>query len=398
MNQVYTIYSVFFLATALVSFFVAFLAWQRRSLKGARELTWLMIAAGIWASWLIFETAATTVTGKIFWSKMGYTGAVSTPVFYLFFVLRFTGKDKFLAAKNKFLLFVIPLLTFSLTVTNEKHFLIWSGFSAISAKTNIMEYYHGLWFWFGYMAYNYILLLVATVFLFSFIIHQAKTFRSQGWVIFIAGLCPWTASILYITGTNPVTGLDLVPVSIILSGALMVYAILYTRFLDLAPVARDTLVETLSDGILAIDSKNRIQDINSAALNLLGIREKDIIGIAAAEIEASNTVLLHAAIDPDPVELVDVRSNNEIRTFRIIKQAIKHQPGSRVVVIRDITDQVARQRDIFDAEQRYRHMFTMFRLMADNMPDMLWAKDLDKKFIFVNKSVCEKLLQATDTD
>ncbi|MCD6292635.1 MAG: response regulator, partial [Deltaproteobacteria bacterium] len=35
---------------------------------------------------------------------------------------------------------------------------------------------------------------------------------------------------------------------------------------------------------------------------------------------------------------------------------------------------------------------------SDNIPDLVWAKDLERKFIFVNKSCCEKLLMAQDTD
>jgi len=36
--------------------------------------------------------------------------------------------------------------------------------------------------------------------------------------------------------------------------------------------------------------------------------------------------------------------------------------------------------------------------MCDNVPDMVWAKDLDEKFIFANRATCQKLLSATDTD
>ena len=97
------------------------------------------------------------MTEKIFWSKLEYSGGLATPVLYLIFVLRFTGKDKLLSLRNILLLFIIPVFTFLLTVTNEKHNLIWSGFSPISPKTNLMEYYHGIWFWIGYIAYSYLL-------------------------------------------------------------------------------------------------------------------------------------------------------------------------------------------------------------------------------------------------
>ena len=118
MNQIFTIYSVLFIATALLSFFVAFLAWQRRLVKGAQELALLTIAAGFWAFWIIFETASPTMAGKIFWAKLEYFGAVSTPIFYLIFVFRFTGKDKFITRKFILSLFTIPAITLALAITN----------------------------------------------------------------------------------------------------------------------------------------------------------------------------------------------------------------------------------------------------------------------------------------
>ena len=398
MSHIFTIFSLLFLAASLVSLFVAFFAWQRRTVNGAAELARLMIAAGIWTFFVIFETAAIDVEGKVFWSKLAYFGAVSTPVLYLLFILRFTGNDKRMTVKTIILLFIVPLITLILAMSNEYHNLIWTGYSAIYSDTNIMEYYHGIWFWIGYLAYNYVLFGIATILLFRFIIRHSRTFKAQGVVLLIAGLFPWSASILYLTGNNPVPGLDLVPFTMILSGMLLVYAILYFRFLDLAPVARETLVETLTDGILALDGQNRIQDVNAAALSFLGIQNKSIIGNPVGSSGASVTELLYAAVSTEPVDQVEILQNGKTKTFRIIRQGIKNHPGSRLVVIRDITEQVARQKEIKEAELRYRNMFTMFRLMADNMPDMIWAKDLDKNFIFVNKSVCENLVQAIDTD
>ena len=49
-------------------------------------------------------------------------------------------------------------------------------------------------------------------------------------------------------------------------------------------------------------------------------------------------------------------------------------------------------------EKKYKSLYTFLRLMSDNVPDMVWAKDLDGNFIFVNKGICEKLLHAHNTE
>jgi signal transduction histidine kinase len=337
MDRVFTIYSVFFIATSLVSFFVAILAFQRRSVIGARELAWLMLAAGSGAFWLIFEAAAPTMTEKIIWTKLEFSGGVMTPVLYLIFVLRFTGRDKLLSRRNILRLFIIPAVTFLFVLTNEKHGLIWSGFSPISEKTNLMNYFHGIWFWIGYIGYTYLLLLFSSIYLIIFIIHQTKAFRFQGWIIFTGGMFPWMVSVIYLTGYSPVPALDLTPFSITLSGVLAGCAILFSRLLDLVPVAREMLVEILPDGIIVLDSHNRIQDINEAAVKFLGIRKKNIIGSDAGSCGAAVTSLLNAVIQRSPSDQIEVVENDDNKTYSITKQSIKSQAGSRLVIVRDIT-------------------------------------------------------------
>jgi diguanylate cyclase (GGDEF)-like protein/PAS domain S-box-containing protein len=53
---------------------------------------------------------------------------------------------------------------------------------------------------------------------------------------------------------------------------------------------------------------------------------------------------------------------------------------------------------IIDNEERYRNLASMLRLMCDNVPDMIWAKDLNQHYIFANKAMCEQLLNAGNTE
>jgi len=383
-----TIFSTFFLCASLISFFVAFLAWQRRSVNGAKELTMLMLAAGIWSFFIIFETVSGTESGKILWSKFAYIGAVSTPVLYFLFVLQFIGKDKFISFKSRMLLFIIPVITFVLAITNESHKLIWSGFSSISDETNMMEFYHGPAFWVGYFGYNYLLLFSATIFLFHFIIHHSKTFFVQGIVVFVAGLFPWVASVVYISGVNPVPGFDLVPGSIIISGILYAYAILYIRFLDLAPIARETLIENLSDGILALDAQNRIQDINTSALSFLGLKTKNVIGLPILSV-ADSSLLLDGVINQDLLIELEIPFGEGRKSVSIIKKELRNHPGSRLIILRDITEQKLFQNDLKASEKRYREL-------TEFLPELICELNINGKLTYVNQFALDKFGYTND--
>lgn len=64
---------------------------------------------------------------------------------------------------------------------------------------------------------------------------------------------------------------------------------------------------------------------------------------------------------------------------------------------KDISELKKKEIELKESHDKYFRLFTHMRLMSDVMPDMLWAKDLNKKFTFVNKSVCKNLLNADDT-
>jgi PAS domain S-box-containing protein len=64
----------------------------------------------------------------------------------------------------------------------------------------------------------------------------------------------------------------------------------------------------------------------------------------------------------------------------------------------DITERKEAEEVIKASEENYHKLYNLVRLMSDTMPDMIWAKDLEKKFIFVNKSLCDNLLIAKNTN
>ncbi len=39
-----------------------------------------------------------------------------------------------------------------------------------------------------------------------------------------------------------------------------------------------------------------------------------------------------------------------------------------------------------------------FQLMIDNVPDLIWAKNINDEFVFVNKAICDSLLMCGSTD
>jgi PAS domain S-box-containing protein len=50
------------------------------------------------------------------------------------------------------------------------------------------------------------------------------------------------------------------------------------EFLDIIPIARKSVIETMNDGYIVADFTNSVVDINKSALELAGKSRKEVIG------------------------------------------------------------------------------------------------------------------------
>lgn len=357
-----TIFSLVYILTAIVTFLVGLLAWQRKAVIGSSELAMLSHSISFCAFFLTIESSVTTQDAKVFWSQMSYLTGSLIPVFYFTFATRFTDMIRFKNMKFGWFLFVFPFISIVMAFTNKYHYLLWSGFSPIDPKTNLMEYYHGYWFWIGYAMYNYVLLFMATYQLARFILRNKfnRKYRQQSILILCAGLFPWLASIFYLLRITPFNGLDITTISTSLSAVLFTWAILRGHLLNLVPVARETLMETLPLGIIALDQKNRIQDINLEARSCLKLKEDGLLGLTLEQaamtndmsIDPATNLLLDAIYDAEPDQRVDVATEKGPVSYRVTKKTIKGVSGSRLVSIRDITDEVKQQEELKLAKKK----------------------------------------------
>ena len=64
----------------------------------------------------------------------------------------------------------------------------------------------------------------------------------------------------------------------------------------------------------------------------------------------------------------------------------------------DITETKKAEEALRKSEEKYHRLYKLMRLMTDNMPDMIWAKDMDGRYMFVNQAMCDKLIMCDCPD
>ena len=84
------------------------------------------------------------------------------------------------------------------------------------------------------------------------------------------------------------------------------------------------------------------------------------------------------------------------KALQVFRAAIgKIESGERL--IDEMADRRLAEEALRLSEQQSQRLASMLRLMCDNVPDMIWAKDNESRYLFANQALCDQLLMAVDT-
>jgi PAS domain S-box-containing protein len=67
--------------------------------------------------------------------------------------------------------------------------------------------------------------------------------------------------------------------------------------------------------------------------------------------------------------------------------------------IRDLEQKNRKLKALAERRKKdYNALLKMTRRIADNAPDMIWAKDMDNRYLFANRAICDQLLMCNSTE
>jgi PAS domain S-box-containing protein len=337
--------SIFILAL-IVSVFVAgtisIYSWRRRQTPGATSFALLMAAIAVWCFGYALELWVTNLEAMLFWVKISYIGVVSAPVFWFTFALEYSGREQRLSRRNFVLLFIIPFITLILNWTNELHYLYYSQVGVDTGGPFIMlDISAGIWYLVS-VVYTYLLMLTGTLILLLMFLRAPGPYRGQIRTVLIGAFIPWIANILYVFNLNPFPHLNLTPLALTLTGLVMGWGLFRHKLLNLAPIARDTVVESMHDGVIALDMQNRIVDINPAAKRIVGQPHANLIGRSFADFLTNRPDLIE--IYGDAIEAqgqIVLGEGADRRYYDLIISPLygrRKNVRGRLIVLHDVTE------------------------------------------------------------
>src|SRR6266481_2936275 len=134
--------------------------------------------------------------------------------------------------------------------TNDYHHLVVTDYKSGSVFAPAIA------FWL-HTLYSYSVLITGGVLLTLRVLRTTSIYRKQASLLLIGLGIVVTANALSIAHVNPGPLVDFTPVGFTIAGVLNAFALFRYRMLDLVPIARDTVVERMKDGVLVLDAENR---------------------------------------------------------------------------------------------------------------------------------------------
>ena len=324
---------------------------RRRGSPAGNSLAVLLLAVAWWGLAYAVELSMEDLDAKSLWGDLKYLGVVAVPPAWFVFVLQYTRRAQRLTRGLLLLLVAEPLVILLLLAVPATHDLI-RYYRPADAGEPLPVVQSGPVFW-VHLVIAYTLVVVATSIFVLTLVRVSRVYWRLSATLVAAGLLPWTLNALYNLGVGYLARIDLTPFAFVLTGGVLVWGLHRERLVNLTPVARSLVVETMADAVVVLDAFRRVVDVNPAAAHILGVRRADAVGMPLAELLRDHPSLAEQYLQTDPrrPSLVEVTLplQGGLRHFDAQRQPLPDRAGKtagELVVLRDVTERRAAEHQL----------------------------------------------------
>jgi PAS domain S-box-containing protein len=370
-----------------ISTTIASISLKRRTVPGAVSLIVFAFAQIIWViPSALFWTGV--LQGGLLLRSVTYLAVAIVPTALYTFALEYTHPKWVFNWRSVAILAVEPVMS---------QFLIWTYPAHEPFVENDVEIAGtiltaGTWSSINEI-YADILLFAAFVLLLQTFTGKPLLHRLRSGVILGGTLFPILINILGFANLGPIRGLDLTMIAFIVTGLVYAYGLIHHRWLGIPPIARDLVVERMSEGWVVLNAQDCIVDLNSAAEEVIGLPRDRVFGQSAENILSDWPNVMKRIGDARELDIkgsVNMRDGRRYLNLRIspLTEGNGHHFG-RLIIWRDITE----RRKAEEARQRARdEMFSLLHAIsgaasrAQSMDDFLSASIYQLIYSFQSQS------------
>jgi PAS domain S-box-containing protein len=335
--------------TALLTLGIIVPVYRHRQKRAAVPLLAFLLFASVYGIGLGVRFSVTTLDAKLFWNLVAQIGRVGTPISLFLLAASYTDRRQWLRRRRIGVLTVIgvmqvmwPLFNPANTIFEMTSLVTRDGMVFLNADLGLFTPL--------IIAVSYLFLSVGTYWLLAAYWEargsDSVSSRQIGLVI-LAVLIPWGANALNIFG---VTQIDYAPFGYTATSVLIATALFRYRLLDILPIARGTVVESMDNGVFVLDADGQIVDVNPRARDTIAVETDELVGQQFADVFGSYPTIVEAVDEATQTSSQLSVAENGMQchyevTVSPIEDSFDNEIG-RTVVFNDITVQVEREQSI----------------------------------------------------
>ena len=355
----YTPLLLVYLVSAIVTLWLTVYGIQQYNTGAAATETTLafvgiVLSASVWTVSRGFELLFVSETLSRFWLSILYVGYGGATMSALFFGLAFTGRKHLLTPRNIAAVLVIPLIVVFVAATNQLHELLWvsGGFPEESGwwGTIVVHTREFQPLFYAYLAYTVTATVIGVYYLIRTAFESASIYRQQTAALVVGSVAGLSVGLLFALDQQPfVPGfVDLSPVGFAVMGLCFGYAVFRHQFLDLVPVARDTVIEGMRDGYIVLDTDDRVVGLNATARQMFAADES-VIGNPVSHAFPSCADAVETHEHGTPTETDIEYHDNGGRRFFTVRVSSLHEGQTlvgRLLLLQDVTERKQREEEL----------------------------------------------------
>ena len=356
-------------------------ALSRRRVKGARWYGLLLLTIAWWSLAYAWELAAQVHATKVLALKIKYLAVVALPAAWIGFILEFVGSDPARVRARVRPLVVVALGVLAVAWTDGWHGRFWGPLVVQDLGSYLVLQGRAAGFWIN-VAYTYAVLAAGLVLLLAHTVHSPYLYRSRAAILIVGTVVPWIGNFVFILHAEE-SIYDPTPFLFTCTALIAALAVFRYDLFEPVPTLRDARIGSVGDGVIVLDARRRVADLNAAAEAVLGRRRAEAAGTVIDELLRG----WPAGSLPDIPLDVTVQAGQDARTFDVRCTRVESragQPTGAVVILRDVTERRAAEAALRESEGRY-------RAVVEQAFDGVWLTDGTGTIVDANPQACALL-------
>lgn len=340
-------FPVFTFVSFLLFTMLTIYAYRFRHGLGGNYLLLTLLLTAVLSITSVFELMSLNIQDKLFWRNIQQVPLFLTTIALYGVVLELLGRDKRKVLKQVVIL-SIPIITYlALIFTDSFHHLMRQSVSLSSfgelTRLSIEPTQLSMYF----MLYLNIIAVILIITILSKLKTVSTFNRKQFYILLFVLIIPFILSYMKaVFDLNISTSTSSIP-----GGILIFYSMIQYKFLSVSPIAKDKIIENLSEGIIVLNQNDLIIELNPAAREILdGIIVQNKIDFFGKDIKeiVRNHLELKRFLANSISGKQQIEFNGKYYNLAVIPVGVTKGLMYRLLILTDLTERVCYEKELYD--------------------------------------------------